>query len=671
MEGSHMVIRLFKYHNINSHGLALCLLGLAAAYPAKTNHLTIKWISKPLEILTNKNDPPRLLFEHLKKESLPINPEFENLDKSTESKIDLQSFSDQTLTVTDIRSRKIEIPEVKISYESTRDIVNAGQIDLSDLNLNRAQKMRIEELQRMNKSISISSEEPESVQQAASEAVAQQLVVQPQQIKPQYDQGRGKQTLTGNIVVTEGLPFVKGSTIEVRHKEDDVYKELGSWDRKTNQFVINVDNKSGFLVAKLLNENGFPVGEGTLRLSESNQGQYKITIKKAKNDYSTTISQFDNPNRKVKANHYYSATGSKDVSDELGTFNLPGIHPNSFSVGHFEANEVKRKNAPDYLPSLSIFASGEHADVPMFRKKMIDSLKMIATDFGYQSEYEPNGSVIWGQVKQDGKIVSGISVEVEGHPSAKIIYFNQMLFPDPTLKATSDSGYFAVLDLPEGVYQLLAKTAGNYFSHANIPVQADTVSPVELKGTLTKNKMSIKVFDAFEGSGQVAEVTFQNFIEPVIVEGLSEQFFPDLHRWSVAEITPQDPTYNVIRMSYLENHDSFNIPLIKDSWLQKMITSRRINQIPQTGVIVGFVPQDKYELYLPQLQEHIQDNVVFFDSSGEAVDRPVPGGGFILFNVPTGLHTVSMLSSQNEFINSQLAIVDVNTVYVIKAHFEM
>lgn len=652
---------------LDIHQICILILGSFFLLPSKATHVNTKWITRPLEIITKKEDPPRLLFDQLKKKYLTESDLFSQLQDPRIPSVRLGDSSEIVLQVSNIQERlpTRQGSELTSGWDQ-KPLSSNLNIENLKVELSQSQQKRLDLSGFKNEILEQNWQTP-TVEDEIKKITAREV---PAQTTFETSSNSRIYSLKGKITVLDGLPITKKSNIEIRHKDEDVVKALGSFNSASNGFSINVDRPSGFLVARLLDSNGFPIGEGSVRINETDKS-YSINIKKARKDFSTTVAAFDNNKRRIKSEHYYSATDAKELSDELGHFSLPGIHPHSFSLGYFSAKEVKAKKIPEYLPTVTLFSSGADNQIPVFRKKMIESLKEIAKDFGYKSEYEDNGSVVWGLVQQSGKAQTGISIEVERHPNARVIYFNSFLFPDPLLNSTSESGYFAILNLPPGFHSLLARQGGLYHSHVNVVTEGDTVSPVFMESTLVKNKLTAKIFDGFEGAPVPAQISMQGLeaVETLLDE--TSFYLPEVNRWSLAEIVPLDREYAAVRTSYVDNSDYLHVPLIKEEWLQSLISSKRINLIPSTGTIVGFVPQDDFELYMPQLQNHLAENVVFFDSSGVMTDRPVAGGGFVVYNVPPGLHTLSLLSSQNEFIQSHLVLVDANTVFVIKSNFEI
>src|SRR5690606_1189436 len=94
---------------------------------------------------------------------------------------------------------------------------------------------------------------------------------------------------------------------------------------------------------------------------------------------------------------------------------------------------------------------------------------------------QPN--IIWGQVKLDGKTVSGVEVHVESDPSLIPVYFNDLMLPDAKLNVTSANGIFAFIDVSPGYHSLLATRAGTLFGYQNVIAEEGSIAVGDIEAT--------------------------------------------------------------------------------------------------------------------------------------------------------------------------------------------
>lgn len=297
---------------------------------------------------------------------------------------------------------------------------------------------------------------------------------------------------------------------------------------------------------------------------------------------------------------------------------------------------------------------------------MIEALKKIIRDQSRFSQFDENGSIVWGQVVRGGQPVGGAQINVESASEYQPIYFNSLLLPDPALKATSDNGYFVVMNLPPGFHSLLASQAGIYLSHANVVTDADAISVADMTSSMERDPVSVRVFDAFNGTPQGAAVEMQSLPEAVNVEGYATVNLSLKHQLSFARLHPASAEYMDSLAVYDDGSDHVHLPLISRKWLARLQLERKINLDPEGGIVVGFVPSIDYDVYLPNDAHYLADQIVYFDARGAITEHGVAGGGFILFNVKAGVQSVVVGDKNSEMLQTQVIPVDQQTMVTLK-----
>jgi hypothetical protein len=297
---------------------------------------------------------------------------------------------------------------------------------------------------------------------------------------------------------------------------------------------------------------------------------------------------------------------------------------------------------------------------------MIQALQQIVADQMVSSEFPSNGSVVWGQVTQNGKALAGAQVEVEAFENAKPVYFNSLLLPDPDMKATGENGYFAFINLPAGFHALSANYGTTNISHANVVVDDETVSIAELDSAIQTEKASLKVFDAFTGQPQTALMDLQSLPEALEVKGYAEINLQNIPRLSLMKVTPRDTSYSETLQLYEDTMDSIHVPLVRTEWLQALMGQRKINLVPETGTVVGFVPDSSFEVYLGHEPNFPTEQIFYFDPQGQIVPHGVPGGGFVIFNVPSGVQSIVVADTQTDMLQTQVIPMDDSALVTLK-----
>ena len=93
--------------------------------------------------------------------------------------------------------------------------------------------------------------------------------------------------------------------------------------------------------------------------------------------------------------------------------------------------------------------------------------------------------------------------------------------------------------------------------------------------------------------------------------------------------------------------------MIQATWLNQLRLNKGLSEQPNTGVIIGFTMNLSYTAYLAA-ENYDPNNIAYFDLYGRPTPQPVVGGGFALFNVPSGAHEVVLQDAQTEQLHSQV-----------------
>jgi hypothetical protein len=315
-----------------------------------------------------------------------------------------------------------------------------------------------------------------------------------------------------------------------------------------------------------------------------------------------------------------------------------------------------------------ILNSGEDQNIPMFPQSLVNALRGLGHNEMKFQTIELNGSVVWGQVLYDGKPLAGVTVRLLNNSENNPIYLNGWL-PDHNLTETTKSGHFYFTEIPQGMQTVIVERSGQYIGHLNIEVDRDTTTVAPIYLSSKQKAVNLRVFDIFSGSEIQAEVKIQSKPESVIVDGGAQIQLPHLGRLSYGYVENVNEEYVQAQFSYFDDDDYIHVPLIKKQQLSNFAMLSKISEIPDTGIIVGVVPNDDFEVYLSHEESFDRSNIIYFDVTGSVSEKGKMGGGFIIFNVPVKTQSVTVISNQTGALVSKLIPVESNTTSILKLHF--
>ena len=480
----------------------------------------------------------------------------------------------------------------------------------------------------------------------------------------------------GTLGLDNESPLGPDRHLEVNWFEDGIAKQAGQVDIKKGTYAITVPSRSGTVIAQMFDHSGASIASARYSISshDSPENLQKLSLHVHPDSrVARSFQEFGTPAQSKVArvsrfqknpspNVLISATSQETMADEDGILKVDGMAEGSWT---FLRTEKK-----GYYPGVYLANAGDMESLQLFPAKMMKALVQIVRDRRVPGFAGETGAIIWGKVSARASGVEGTTVSIEDLPDAQPIYFyDELLLPNENAKATSKSGYFAFIDVPPGFYSVRVNRGEQLLGTNNVQVEEQSVSPIEIATDLLPEKVSVKVYDAFLADFRTAKIEFQQLPEALTIDGIAPVDLPRADSLSLARITPQDPMYlETIEPVYGAN-DYFHVPLIRKDWLWSLRSNQKIADQPETGIIVGFVPNDDYEIDLPHVPDFDRSQIVFFDSQGMPSRTGVAGGGFVVFNAPTGSHSVVLLPKKSNVLHTRVMPVDANTVNVLKFEF--
>ncbi len=472
--------------------------------------------------------------------------------------------------------------------------------------------------------------------------------------------------ISGPIEISGGLAITNEHHIEVRRSNEGVVKESGRVDLQKGIYKIDVEDPSGLVIAQLIDQEGRILGEGSVRLNQVVKDGAEYIGPKLKLtpqiSFVARIQSIYGEEAALPADTRATLIkgAGEDLVSKQKTVTMNNAAKNS--------STVLRVAGKDYLQTSQIICSGTETKAQLFSEKFMTALKDHIYEYK-QLTAASGAQVIWGRALLDGKPQAGVQVILESDQSLEAVYLDEYLVPQFDLKSTGPSGYYVFMDVRPGFHTLRAAVGDNFFGYQNAEVEEGTVALAPIEATTKKEIVPLRVYDAFSGDPKKAQVTLQSLADELTVDqsGHSIQL-PRVSRLGLMQVQPESVDYVPARYIYSDNDAYIHAPLIQWSWISNIRVYKKYDDQPSTGAIVGFVPDENFEVYLAGYDSFDPRNIVYFDMQGkiiESAQKGVAGGGFILFNVSEDTHEVVVIGQRSQKIISRVLPVDVGSLSVL------
>jgi hypothetical protein len=478
----------------------------------------------------------------------------------------------------------------------------------------------------------------------------------------------GNKTISGPIEITGGLAVTNDHYIEVRRSAEGVAQEVGRVDLHKGTYQINVRESSGVIIARLVTKSGQILGEGSIRLSHLDTNQSQVVGPKLKIEPSTAVagivvSAYGKPGAPPPKDTVVTMLrGARDIEVKKdGLIAMDKIAKGS--------STVVRAAAPTYMQSASLVVAGDNYQATLFPESMIRALReIILNEKQDQTAVEDMGNVVWGKVSLDGHPMSGIEVKLESLPEMEAVYFNQFMIPDSNLKSTGENGLYAFISVTDGFHSLVATRENGIFGYQNVVVEKGSVAIGDIQNSIHVDSVPLRVFDAFSGAPLSADVTLQSLDHELNVHGGADVLLlPQVNRVGLLRVRPESNDYLAARYLYNDKDSFVHLPMIAWSWLSSIKTFFKLSEVSDSGIVVGFVPDEDFEAYVAGDENFPASNIVYFDMQGRILQtgKGAQGGGFIIYNLPADIHEIVVLGSRTEKIFSKVLPIDPNSLSVL------
>ncbi len=600
-------------------------------YSTSTEKSRVVTFAKPLLITQVRKTPAFLLYQHAQNSDMKS----QAVVAASESFISTESLK--------LKIEPVVIAEMSLAQHEIGSVNDFGfQVSRQIANQNFSQNLK-------------QTSTPENKN---SDQLPQTVIQELAQVSNQPKSSPLKKwgTVRGKFEVKDGVGVVD-HIVEIKRIEEGRVRELGRIDLQAGSYSIDIENPQGILIAQIKDKNGILIGEDQQRIINlQSQGNYFegpfIRVGKPAGLASRTANS-ENPTLVKETSAIVASLFSKQYPLESPKDQFQNISKNSSTISVIE----DKKNI--YQSIVTIRQTADQLETPLFTKKWLAGALDFISDqmkIEFKSKSAP---VLIGQVLLGGKLGAGVKVEVENQPGVTAIYLDQFMIPNLKLESTSENGYFMFVGLEPENYSVTAFKNNTIIGQQIFVAEPEHISFQHIVSGITSRLVLVRSFDAFTSEPQDADILIPDFAD-ILETSAGSATYRTSNELGLSNFIVR-PKQDYMPVNYIQDsrNDHVHIPLIKEKWLSDIQTQLQINDQSGTGTIIGFVPDLDYEMYLIS-EDYDVNQITYFDSMGAVTSAPTSGGGFILFNVPTGAQEVVVQEKKTNRIFSQVHIVKLN-----------
>jgi len=477
--------------------------------------------------------------------------------------------------------------------------------------------------------------------------------------------------MRGDIVFNGGLG-ADGSSYDltVYQLQDGFKQSDATVFFKEGRYEIKIEKLEGYLIGEVRNRLGELIGVGELNLYDL-PDQLRILPKVTGMHLQLTPAPKGVRVSVISARsfgqHQFLLPQAQLQLEDLDRILIADAEGEFVDEGIIKASSfLMRASHQDHWGTLALGVSGERQKLKLFPNSMIDAFLETSLD-RYAAREAKDQAIVWGKVIVDGRPVAGAEVEIAGLTNEPI-FFNSFL-PDNKLSHTTKNGLFAFANIPPGLIAVRAKYQGIWLPAEIIIAEPNHVSYLSLHSSKPK-AVEVKTYDGLTGEPLPTLFTVLG-TEKDIETGQSGDvlvLLPGGNGIMHIESDAGEP-YAMSRVTINRKAKVIDLPMVKANWLNDMAITKRVNLSPNLGVIVGFVQQTDFEVFMGAGAADKDPNLLYFDSKGHVIGREkgqyakgVAGGGFVIYNVEPGLQTLTLLPIQGRKIHTQVVVVEPEAV---------
>jgi hypothetical protein len=500
--------------------------------------------------------------------------------------------------------------------------------------------------------------------------------------------------IRGNIELSGGLALTHAQDrIAVVREARGQFVESGAvWIREA-RYEIFVESLEGHLVAEVRSPQGEVVGRGQLALSTVVTSDERKTIDGISLRVQPVSTGFSG---RVQSAYSSSSTGTSSAAHSISKgirgakveFQQTPVETRTVSGGIFEVSKFAEGSrvqatvrAKDHWPTMVGLTTGSEPIVPVFSNRMMEAFVSLTAppemkQGDLQNLRETKG-VVWGRVVRGSQPVAGATIEVLTEGIGEPVYFNDLMLPDASLKATGSLGLFAVPAASEGMHAIQVHLGTRMSDPVYFETKPKAVFNLELD-VLKASEVESRIYDAFRpdqnlsaelrvfghakarkiqidtnnNAGKVAPIKFAHLGTPTIID------------------VSAGAEYLAVRVTRNPESRFFDVPLVPRAWYDRVVASVRHNAPHMTGNVIGFVEGMRYRVMIEEESLSGPAKVVYFDARGEIVSNEygVAGGGFLLLGLKEGMRTVLIEAEGSDRVYAATVLVQ-NGVPALVSHW--
>ena len=505
-------------------------------------------------------------------------------------------------------------------------------------------------------------------------------------------------TIRGKFEVKDGVGVVD-HIVEIKRIEEGQVRELGQIDLQAGSYAIDIENPQGTLIAQIKDKNGILIGEDQQKIMNlQSQGNYfegpfirvgrpqgiaanpgnsggqpsygkplggslatRNLANNSRGKADPTVRSQSNQQVLTEPTSIVASLFSKQLQLENPKEQFLNISKNSSTISIIEDQKKIHQSI------ITIRQTADEIEIPLFTKKWLSGDLNYVSDqmkIEFKSKTAP---VIIGQTRLNNAASAGVTVEIESQPGLKAIYLDEYMIPNLKLESTSENGYFLFVGLESGTYPVVASKSGTVIGQQLFIAEENHISYQHIVSSTAARSILFRTYDAFSAEPQDSDIVIPDYVD-ILETAAGTASYRTYNQLGLSQfIVRAKQDYMPINYIQDARKDHVHVPLIREPWLLNLQSQQQINDQPNTGTIVGFVPElEKFELYLIS-ESYDSKQIVYFDRLGEVSTTPISGGGFIMFNVPVGAQEVLVQEIPTGRVFSQVHIVKLNQTSV--SHF--
>ena len=455
--------------------------------------------------------------------------------------------------------------------------------------------------------------------------------------------------ILGDVTLLSGLGFLDGDALSVEYVDSCSFVSEADIDLTNGRFSIDIeDPSSGVLRAQLRSRDGLLRGSGQISLKRFLRDKFledfsfvlrdtlEINLPVTPLDHSSAMKIFnvgDNREPLREASVEIEDIGKRVMSDHHGLFSIPEMLIGSSFIARIHTGELFK------TLFLSTNDMAYNWDVP--DNTLLTSLQRQVPNLNLDL------GMIWGRVLKDGKPLEGVSLELAENQNRPYYLTEDNQFIEGG--TTTSTGYFAYVNIPPGI-QLLRGYSEEFAVPARVLwTDRGYISSLTLEETLRKEAEAC-VFDSQTGDLLSAQVNYlgsdvgevdipSGRLNLSFLEGVDPLYF---------ELRPSERGYYPVILTSHRNKETISFPVPSRAWINDLAGRHKITQHPGLSMIIGHVSNSSFKVYKEDINEHTE--IVYFDSENSS-QKPLSDlerGGFVLFNVEPGLHSMILEPSYSE-----------------------